>query len=65
LFFNLEATQDQLDFKTIYGSAKQGWMSDDFNKPTDNVNIIFDTIVSEIPCPKISQGNLQLQITSL
>lgn len=65
LFFNLEATQEQLDFKTIYGSAKQGWMSDDFNKPTDNVNIIFDTIVSEIPCPKISQGNLQLQITSL
>jgi GTP-binding protein len=65
LFFNLEATQDQLDFKTIYGSAKQGWMSDDFNKPTDNVNIIFDTIISEIPCPKISQGNLQLQITSL
>jgi GTP-binding protein len=65
LFFNLEATQEQLDFKTIYGSAKQGWMSDDFNKPTDNVNIIFDTIISEIPCPKVSQGNLQLQITSL
>ena len=65
LFFNLEATQDQLDFKTIYGSAKQGWMSDDYTKPTDNVNIIFDTIISEIPCPKISLGNLQLQITSL
>lgn len=65
LFFNLEATQEQLDFKTIYGSAKQGWMSDDFKKPTDNVNIIFDTIISEIPCPNISQGNLQLQITSL
>ncbi len=65
LFFNLEATQEQLDFKTIYGSAKQGWMSNDFKKPTDNVNIIFDTIISEIPCPNISQGNLQLQITSL
>lgn len=65
LFFNLDATQEQLDFKTIYGSAKQGWMSDDFTKPTDNVNIIFDTIISEIPCPKISEGNLQLQITSL
>lgn len=65
LFFNLDATQDQLDFKTIYGSAKQGWMSDDFTKPTDNVNIIFDTIVSEIPHPKIDHGNLQLQITSL
>lgn len=65
LFFNLDATQEQLDFKTIYGSAKQGWMSDDYTKPTDNVNIIFDTIVSEIPHPKIDQGNLQLQITSL
>lgn len=65
LFFNLDATQEQLDFKTIYGSAKQGWMSDDYKKPTDNVNIIFDTIISEIPCPKIDQGNLQLQITSL
>lgn len=65
LFFNLDATQEQLDFKTIYGSAKQGWMSDDFNKPTDNVNIIFDTIIDEIPHPKIDQGNLQLQITSL
>ncbi|MBL7788679.1 MAG: translational GTPase TypA [Chitinophagales bacterium] len=65
LFFNLEASQEQLDFKTIYGSAKQGWMSDDYTKPTDNVNIIFDTIVSEIPHPKIDEGNLQLQITSL
>jgi GTP-binding protein len=65
LFYNLEATENQLDFKTIYGSAKQGWMSDDFNNVTDNVNIIFDTIVEEIPCPKIDQGNLQLQITSL
>lgn len=65
LFFNLDATQEQLDFKTIYGSAKQGWMSDDFRNPTDNVNIIFDTIISEIPAPQISEGNLQLQITSL
>jgi GTP-binding protein len=65
LFYNLEATQEQLDFKTIYGSAKQGWMSDDFNKPTDNVNIIFDTIISEIPAPQTTEGNLQLQITSL
>ena len=65
LFFNLEATQDQLDFKTIYGSAKNGWMSDDFNKPTDNVDILFDTIVSEVPCPEVEEGTLQLQITSL
>lgn len=65
LFFNLDATEEQLEFKTIYGSAKQGWMSDDWQKPTDNVNIIFDTIVEEIPHPKIDEGNLQLQITSL
>jgi GTP-binding protein len=65
LFFNLEATQDQLDFKTVYGSAKNGWMSDDWNKPTDNVDILFDTIVSEVPCPDVETGSLQLQITSL
>jgi GTP-binding protein len=65
LFFNLEATQDQLDFKTVYGSAKNGWMSDDWNKPTDNVDILFDTIVSEVPCPDVESGSLQLQITSL
>jgi GTP-binding protein len=65
LFFNLDATQDQLDFKTIYGSAKNGWMSDDWNKPTDNVDVLFDTIVSEIPCPDVAEGSLQLQITSL
>lgn len=65
LFFNLDATQDQLDFKTIYGSAKNGWMSDDWNKTTDNVDVLFDTIVSEIPCPDVAEGSLQLQITSL
>ncbi len=65
LFFNLDATQDQLDFKTIYGSAKNGWMSDDWNKPTDNVDALFDAIVSEIPCPVVAEGSLQLQITSL
>lgn len=65
LFFNLEATQEQLDFKTVYGSAKNGWMSDDWSKPTDNVDILFDTIVSEVPCPEVEEGSLQLQITSL
>ena len=65
LFYNLDATEEQLDFKTIYGSAKNGWMSDDFKKPTDNIDILFDTIISEVPCPKIEVGNLQLQITSL
>ena len=65
LFFNLEATEEQLNFKTIYGSAKQGWMSDDYSKPTDNVHILFDTIIHEISHPKVDTGNLQLQITSL
>jgi GTP-binding protein len=65
LFFNLDATEDQLDFKTVYGSAKNGWMSADWKTPTDNVDILFDTIISEVPAPKVSEGTLQLQITSL
>lgn len=65
LFFNLDATEDQLDFKTVYGSAKNGWMSADWKTPTDNVDILFDTIISEVPAPKVSKGTLQLQITSL
>lgn len=65
LFFNLDATEDQLDFKTVYGSAKNGWMSADWKTPSDNVDILFDTIISEIPAPKVSEGSLQLQITSL
>ena len=65
LMFNLDATDDQLDFPTIYGSAKQGWMSTDWKKKTDNIDALLDCIVENIPEPKVEQGSLQLLITSL
>ncbi|MFB1021398.1 MAG: translational GTPase TypA [Vicingaceae bacterium] len=65
LMFNLGATEDQLDFPTIYGSAKQGWMSDDYKKPTDNIIALMDAIVEHIPEPKPPEGNTQMLITSL
>ena len=65
LMFNLNATEDQLDFPTIYGSAKQGWMSDDWNKPTDNINAVLDAIIEYIPEPEVIEGDAQMLITSL
>ncbi len=65
LMFNLEGNDDQLDFPTIYGSAKHGWMSTDWNKPTENVTALLDSIIEHIPSPKFYEGNTQLQITSL
>ena len=65
LMFNLNATEDQLDFPTIYGSAKQGWMSDDWNKPTDNINAALDAIIEYIPEPEVIEGDAQMLITSL
>lgn len=66
LMFNLDATEEQLDFKTLYGSSKQGWMSYDWNQPTDNIIALLDTILAEIPAPKFnSEASLQMQITSL
>ncbi|MGB0167266.1 MAG: translational GTPase TypA [Luteibaculum sp.] len=65
LMFHLGASEHQLDFKVIYGSAKQGWMSDDWNKPTDNIIPLLDLIIDEIPEPVIKEGNTQLLITSL
>jgi len=65
LMFNLEANEDQLNFPTVYGSSKQGWMSDDWNKPTDNIIHLLDVIIEHIPAPKTTQGTLQLQITSI
>lgn len=65
LMFNLEATEDQLEFSTIYGSAKQGWFSDDWKKPTDNINHLLDVIVDDIPEPVKIEGTPQMQITSL
>lgn len=65
LMFNLNATEDQLDFPTVYGSAKQGWMSDDWTKPTDNINAVLDAIIKYIPEPQVIEGDAQMLITSL
>lgn len=64
LFFNLDATEDQLDFPTFYGSGKQGWFNDSLT-PIDNINPLLDGIIKYVPEPKVVDGNLQLQITSL
>ena len=64
LFFNLDATEEQLDFATIYGSSKQGWMNTSLT-PTDNIFPLLDTILEKVPEPHVTKGNLQLQITSL
>ncbi|WP_353723195.1 translational GTPase TypA [Dyadobacter sp. 676] len=65
LMFNLGATEDQLDFVTVYGSSKQGWMGPDWQKPTEDITFLLDTIIEQIPAPKVTEGNLQMQITSL
>ena len=65
LMFSLDATEEQLDFPTLYGSAKQGWMSTDANKPTDNILPLLDTIVEAIPGPEDNPGETQMLITSL
>lgn len=65
LFFNLEATEEQLDFPAIYGSSKQGWMNTTWKEQTDNIIPLLDAIVKHIPAPKTSEGSLQLMITSL
>ena len=65
LMCSLNATDDQLDFKTVFGSAKQGWMSEDWRKPTSDITPLLDAILAEIPAPKIVEGTPQLQVTSL
>ena len=65
LMCNLDATEDQLEFPTIYGSAKQGWMSTDYNQPTDNITPVLDAIIEYIPEPKVLEGDAQMLITSL
>ena len=65
LMFTLDATEEQLDYKTIYGSAKQGWMSHKWNEPTDSIVPLLDAIIDEIPEPKIVEGTPQMLITSL
>ncbi len=65
LMFNLDATEDQLDFPTIYGSAKQGWMATDWRKPADDITAVLDAIIEYIPAPKTLEGDAQMLITSL
>ncbi len=65
LMCSLDATEDQLDFPTIYGSAKQGWMSTDWRKPTDNIQPLLDAIIEYIPEPAYLEGPVQMLITSL
>ncbi|MBL3656391.1 translational GTPase TypA [Fulvivirga sediminis] len=65
LMFNLDATEEQLDFPTLYGSSKQGWMNNDWNQPTDNIIPLLDAIVEFIPPAPQNEGILQMQVTSL
>ena len=63
LFFNLEATEDQLDFPVLYGSSKQGWMSEDWKVQTEDITPLLDTILEHIPPAPSFDGTLQMQIT--
>ena len=65
LMFSLDASEEQLDFPTIYGSAKQGWMSNDWQKPTNDITALLDAIIEYIPEPKVLEGPAQMLITSL
>ena len=65
LMCDLNATEDQLDFPVVYGSAKNGWMGPDYKKPTDNIDYLLDKIVEVIPAPKHIEGTPQMLITSL
>ena len=65
LMFALNATEEQLDFTAIYGSAKQGWMSRDWKQPSDSIVPLLDAIIEDIPAPQVQEGTPQLLITSL
>ena len=65
LMYNLGANDFQLDFTTVYGSAKQGWMGPDWKNPTNDISYLMDKIIDDIPAPTVEEGNLQLMITSL
>ncbi len=65
LFFNLEATEDQLDFPTVFGSSKQGWMGPSWQEPTGDFTHLLDVVIDKIKPPVITEGTPQLQITSL
>ncbi|MEP5610863.1 MAG: translational GTPase TypA, partial [Cyclobacteriaceae bacterium] len=65
LMFSLDATEDQLDFETLYGSSKHGWMSDDWKAPTDTITPLLDKIIEVIPAPEFKEGVPAMRITSL
>ncbi len=65
LMCDLNATEDQLDFPVVYGSAKNGWMGPDFKTPTDNIDYLLDKILEVIPAPRVLEGTPQMLITSL
>ncbi len=65
LMFNLDATEEQLDFPTAYGSAKQGWMSEDWKQPKEDITSLLDLIIEHIPAPDSNEGTSQMLITSL
>ena len=65
LMYSLDATEEQLDFPTVYGSSKEGWMSGDYNKPSQDVSYLLDTILEHIHPPVEKPGTLQLQVSSL
>ena len=65
LMFNLGANNDQLEFPTAYGSAKNGWMGEDWNTPTEDISYLMDLIIEHIPAPKVEEGNTQMMISSL
>ena len=65
LMFALNATEEQLDFPVVYGSAKNGWMAEEWNEPTDNIDYLLDKIVEVIPAPRQIEGTPQMLITSL
>ena len=65
LMFSLGASEDQLDFPVVYGSSKEGWMSEDFTKPTTDVSYLLDVIIENIPLAKVYEGTTQMRISSL
>ncbi len=65
LMFSLDATEDQLDFPVVYGSAKNGWMGEDYSKPTEDITYLLDKIIEVIPAPEQQEGTPQMLITSL
>jgi GTP-binding protein len=65
LMFNLDATEEQLEFKTVYGSAKMGWMGPDWEQPADDVTHLLDVVLENVPEPEVVDGTVQLQITNI